>query len=308
MISGFMITKNVLRQGYPFVEAIASALPICDEFLISDGFSSDGSYEILQKMAASNPKIKIFQDPWPVKKNSTLLSDITNTLRPRCRYKYILYMQANEIIHEQSQQYIKTIPIIFPKVETFSFPFLQLLDRYKIAEGFRLRLAKNSPDIVAKGDAWTLGTSNEFNRKKILRSLIRPRRFYYYLAKGVEYVHANPGYDYLSRSMYTPNPIFRYWALSPQNFLEKCRSHSEMFRISKFEKSYEQLCRRVYEPERFWPLASEFLEFTNDQRYPKPFDKVEKNDHPAIMQDFIANSQAKQYYVRDEVLMKIRNL
>ena len=43
MISGFMIVKDVLRQGYPFVEAIASALPICDEFLISDGYSTDGT-------------------------------------------------------------------------------------------------------------------------------------------------------------------------------------------------------------------------------------------------------------------------
>jgi len=37
MISGFIILKDVLKQGYPFVEAIASALPICDEFLIAEG-------------------------------------------------------------------------------------------------------------------------------------------------------------------------------------------------------------------------------------------------------------------------------
>lgn len=35
-----MIVRNVAVQGYPYLEAIRSALPICDEFLVSDGFSS----------------------------------------------------------------------------------------------------------------------------------------------------------------------------------------------------------------------------------------------------------------------------
>ena len=70
MISGFMITKNVLEQGYPFVEAIASALPICDEFLISDGYSTDGTFEVLQRISRLNPKVKVDQYHWPEKKTS----------------------------------------------------------------------------------------------------------------------------------------------------------------------------------------------------------------------------------------------
>jgi len=35
-----MIVKDVLSQEYPFMEAIAQALPICDEFLISDEYST----------------------------------------------------------------------------------------------------------------------------------------------------------------------------------------------------------------------------------------------------------------------------
>ncbi len=308
MISGFTVVKNVLKQGYPFVEAIASALPICNEFLISDGYSEDGTYEVIQKIASLNPKIKIFQDQWPAKKDSTVLSDVTNMVRARCSCDYIFCIQANEIIHEQSAQYIKAIPSIFPKVETFSFPFVQLLDKYKFAENFRLRLAKNYPSIVSKGDAWTLGTSDAFNRAKILRSLARPRRFYYYLSKGVEFAHANPCTDYLSRAMYIPSPIFRYWALFPRDFLEKCRGHSELFGMGKFKKAYDELEKHVDDPEMFWPLAKEFLEFSNDQWYPKPFDVIEKPSHPAIMQDFISNSQSKQYYVREKLYTQLKKL
>jgi glycosyltransferase involved in cell wall biosynthesis len=308
MISGFMIVKDVLKQGYPFVEAIASALPICDEFLISDGYSTDGTYEIVEKIAALNPKVKIFREQWPAKKSSTILADVTNNLRSKCRFEYIFYVQANEIIHEQSAPLIKALPTMFPNVETFSFPFIQFLNKYKFAEGFRLRLSKNYPGIVAKGDAWTLGASNAFVKSKVLRSFAHPRRFYYYLSKGVEFVHANPCYDYLSRAIYLPNPIFRYWALFPKNFLEKCQRHSELFQMAKFKKSYDELNVHVSEPEVFWKLGAEFLEFAQGEKYPEAFGSIDKKDHPAIIQEFISNSHAGQYFVREEMFDLIKRL
>jgi hypothetical protein len=53
-ISGFMIVRNVISQGYPFLEAIASVLPICDEFLVSDGYSDDGTFEVLSEVSRFN--------------------------------------------------------------------------------------------------------------------------------------------------------------------------------------------------------------------------------------------------------------
>jgi glycosyltransferase involved in cell wall biosynthesis len=182
MISGFMIVKDVIKQGYPFVEAITSALPICDEFLISDGYSTDGTYAVLQRIASLNRKVKIYREQWPNKKDSTVLADVTNNLRRKCQFDYILSVQANEIIHEQSAPLIKALPSMFPIVDTFSFPFIQFLGKYKLAEGFRLRFSKNNPEIVAKGDAWTLGVSTSFIKTKILRSFVHPRRLYYYLS------------------------------------------------------------------------------------------------------------------------------
>ena len=70
MISGFMIAKDLLGQGYPFVEAIASALPICDEFLVSDGYSSDGTYEVLQRIAALNSKVRFIKSVGQTKRTS----------------------------------------------------------------------------------------------------------------------------------------------------------------------------------------------------------------------------------------------
>jgi len=41
MISGFTIARNVVDLGYPLIESVCSALPICDEFVISEGYSTD---------------------------------------------------------------------------------------------------------------------------------------------------------------------------------------------------------------------------------------------------------------------------
>jgi len=91
MISGFMIVKNVLEQGYPFVEAIASALPICEEFLISDGYSTDGTFETIEKISKLNSKVKVFRQEWPNIKSANALTEVTNGLRKKCRFEYIFF-------------------------------------------------------------------------------------------------------------------------------------------------------------------------------------------------------------------------
>ena len=308
MISGFMIVKDVLKQGYPFVEAVASTLSICDEFLISDGYSTDGTYEVVKRISRENPKVRVYRHNWPERKDVRVLTDVTNNLRRKCRFDYIFSVQANEIIHEQSAPFIKALPSMFPKVDTFSFPYIQFLSKYKFAEGFRLRFSKNHPWIEARGDAWTLGASSDFINTKILRSFAHPRRLYYYASKGVEFVHANPCFDYLSRAIYLPNPIFRYWALFPNNFLEKCQRHGELFQMAKFGKSFDELKANVNDPEVFWKLGSEFLDFAKEEQYPEPFRSIDKKNHPAIIQEFISNPHANQYYVREEMFEFLRKL
>ena len=162
MISGFMIVKDALKQGYPFVEAVASSLSICDEFLISDGYSTDGTFEIVQKMAKLNKKIKVFRQEWPAARRYTILGEVTNAIRRKCKYEYMLSIQANEIIHEDSVDFIRELPQMCPKVNTFSFPFWHFFNKYKFYEDFRLRFSKNRPGIVATGDAWSLGPSKAF--------------------------------------------------------------------------------------------------------------------------------------------------
>jgi hypothetical protein len=310
MISGFMITKNVLEQGYPFVEAIASALSICDEFLISDGYSTDGTFEVLQRISRLNPKVKVYQYHWPEKKDMTVLADVTNEVRSKCRFEHIFSIQANEIVHEQSAPFIKALPSMLPQVETFTLPFIFLLNENKFAEEYRLRLCKNLPSIVSIGDAWTMGASKTFLRTKKLKALANPRRLSGYLDKGISFVYANVQLDPYSRPIYLPKPVFRYWALFPKDFLAKYERHVKSFQpITK--PIDEQLRMHVGEPEVFWKLGSEALKerkFMEVLQYPKGYNSVVREEHPAIIQEFIDNPSVDKYYIREELFTQFPNL
>jgi len=310
MISGFIIVKDVLGQGYPFVEAIASALPICDEFLVSDGYSTDGTYEVLEKISRVNSKVKVYRERWPDKKSINVLADVTNAVRSKCRFEYIFSVQANEVIHEQSAPFIKALPTMLPHVDTFSFPYVQLLNRYKLTEEFRLRFSKNLPQIVAEGDAWKLGTSKSFERAKKLRALAYPPRLWGYVTDGIWFTYANSGYGQRSRAIYLPKPIFRYWSLFPKNFLEKYLRQSEQFQMPNFA-STDALRAHVNDPEAFWRLGSEALTQTRFKErlvYPEAYSYIEQKEHPAIIQEFISNPHVDKYYVRQEILERFKTL
>jgi glycosyltransferase involved in cell wall biosynthesis len=306
MISGFMIVKDVLEQGYPFAEAIASALPVCDEFLVSDGYSKDGTYEVLEKIASLNPKVKVYRHQWPNKRDLTILADETNQIRAKCRFEHIFSVQANEIVHEQSVPFIKALPSMLPNVSTFSFPYINFLNTHRFTEEYRLRFAKNLPEIVAVGDAWTLGTSKAFERKKKLKGLAYPPRLSNYISNGIWFTYANPAYGPFSRAIYLPKPMFRYWSLFPKNFLMKCQGHSKLLGMDNYLSSLETLQTHVNDPATFWALSTKIFKKTIP--YPEAYVEVEPKDHPVVIQKLLSETKTDHYYVREETLELIKKL
>jgi hypothetical protein len=298
-----------MNQGYTFVEAIASALPICDEFLISDGYSTDGTYELTKQIAKSNRKIKLFRYQWPTHRDLSILADVTNAVRRKCRGQYIFSVQANEIVHEESAELIKALPEMRPNVNTFCFPYYQLLSTYKWSEEFRLRFAKNLPQIEAVGDAWTLGLSKSFIRNEKIKLLRKPRKTIEWVQTGLELKYANNGHGEFSRPIYLPKPMFRYWALFPNDFIEKCLKHHEMFNNQQLNEAANELKNKVNDPSTFWRRASEiFRQFSVGTKYPQSLWVVDKANHPAIMREFISNPNFERYKIRKEILDLIPTL
>jgi len=144
----------------------------------------------LKKLEQLNPKIKIYIDPWPGKGLAYDLRWATNKLMERCSGEYILYIQANEVIHEKSWEYLKHIHEIWPETWTFSLPFWWLVRDLWFGETYRLRMGRNIGILEAEVDAFSLGLKKTFMFKEFLKSLANPRYFARIVYRGLHSIYA----------------------------------------------------------------------------------------------------------------------
>src|SRR5262249_31711441 len=98
-ISGFTFVRNAIDLYYPVVESITSILPICDEFVVAAGDSTDGTTALLR--GRNGPKIKIVETVWDRRRVAgTSNAEQTNTALDACTGDWAVYVQADEVVHE----------------------------------------------------------------------------------------------------------------------------------------------------------------------------------------------------------------
>ena len=101
-ISGFTFVRNGNSLGYPFVPAIRSLLPLCDEIIVNVPRSTDDTLESVK--AIGDPKIKILETEWDdnARTGGLVLSHHTNLALEQCSGDWCVYIQADEVLHEDS--------------------------------------------------------------------------------------------------------------------------------------------------------------------------------------------------------------
>lgn len=99
-ISGFTFVRNAIDLYYPVVESITSALPICDEFVVAAGDSTDGTTELLRTI--KDPKLKIIETVWDRSQfvHGATNAQQTNIALDACTGDWAFYLQADEVVHE----------------------------------------------------------------------------------------------------------------------------------------------------------------------------------------------------------------
>ena len=175
-LSCHMIIKNGVKFDYPFIEACISVLPICDELVVIDGFSSDGTYERLVELREKHDKVKVFQSPWD-REHYSVLSDLTNAAIEKCQCKYHFQIQGDEVLHEKYHDRLRDIVVN----EEFDYVFIGLIHFYggfykiykpKIFLDGTVRMARRAlyPRIRSHSDAFSFGTpDSDPNSYKELR-------------------------------------------------------------------------------------------------------------------------------------------
>ena len=161
-ISGFTIIRNAELMDYPLIESIKSALPLVDEFVVALGQSDDRTRELIE--AINDPKIRIEETFWDpkVQKGGQILSIKTNEALEFCKNDWCLYLQADEVLHEQDLITLKKAVEKAgqdSKVEGFLFNYVHFYGSHSVIATSRkwyrreVRLVRKSSGIQSIGDA-----------------------------------------------------------------------------------------------------------------------------------------------------------
>jgi glycosyltransferase involved in cell wall biosynthesis len=159
-VSGFSICRNAVKFDYPIVEAIRSALPVVDEFVVNVGQSNDGTVELIRSIGSE--KVRIVESEWDdsMKKDGLLFSHETNKALARCSGDWALYLQADEVLHEQDYE-----PLVRnfrdhvsnPSVLGFTFRYLHFYGDYRSCNPWfyhrAVRAIRNDGQVESCGDA-----------------------------------------------------------------------------------------------------------------------------------------------------------
>jgi glycosyltransferase involved in cell wall biosynthesis len=107
-VSGFTLVRNGVLFDYPFLESLRSLLPLVDELWINVGIGDDETLALVREFCAkeSNGKAHYFESRWPLddpekKRGGKILSEQTNLALDRCTGDWCVYLQADEVLHEE---------------------------------------------------------------------------------------------------------------------------------------------------------------------------------------------------------------
>lgn len=157
-ISGFSFARNAVKLYYPIRQAVASILPLVDEFVVAvgEGDADDTTREELE--ALDSPKLRIIDTVWDLDAFPRGMENAhqTDLAKQACSGDWLFYLQADEVVHE------KHLPVIERRcrelladeeVEGLLFDYRHFWGDYQHvhqSHGWyrnEIRIIRNRPDI-----------------------------------------------------------------------------------------------------------------------------------------------------------------
>jgi hypothetical protein len=190
MISGFTFIRNGVKYDYPFEESLRSLLPLVDELVVNVGVGEDETLSRVKALAASDPKIRIFESVWDesLRKGGLILSQQTNLAIQQCKGNWGIYLQADEVLHEEDYPLIREAiarasqreevdGIIFRYVHFYGDFFV--VNRNTTAYRHEVRCIRLNRGIVSWKDAqgFRRKAGEKFEKLRVIRT---PARIFHY--------------------------------------------------------------------------------------------------------------------------------
>ncbi|HJQ66330.1 MAG TPA: hypothetical protein VJ816_08135 [Gemmatimonadales bacterium] len=105
MLSGFTLVRNAIKLDFPIVPAIRSILEVCDEVVVNVGASEDDTRDLVASIG--DPRVRILDRVWDFSKQNFMISHETEQAMQACRGTWGIYIQADEVLHEDGARALK---------------------------------------------------------------------------------------------------------------------------------------------------------------------------------------------------------
>lgn len=109
-ISGYVPVRNGIKLDYCFEAAIEALLEGCDEVVVCDSDSSDGTREFLNEWALVEPRLRVINYPWPDPVNDgRMLVKWLNFTRGHLKHEMQIASDADEVLCPKSWPAIREV-------------------------------------------------------------------------------------------------------------------------------------------------------------------------------------------------------
>ncbi len=284
-ISGFTFVRNAGKLYYPIKESIESILPLVDEFVIAvgDNDSDDTTLQEIQKI--NSDKIKIINTVWDIEKfpRGTEHAHQTNIAKDACIGDWLIYLQADEVIHEDDLDIIREACVHNlgdKNVEGFLFDYLHFYGdywHYNNLHGWyprEIRIIRNRPDIYSFISAQSFRRIPDFDGL----SYREKRGTYKLRVKKIEARIFHYGWVRPPRLMQKKSRYFYTTHLGKEGMEAKYENYSDdwdygnMSRLASFSGSHPLVMRGFIERYNW----EDQLHFDSDYRPNRPLWKHER--------------------------------
>jgi glycosyltransferase involved in cell wall biosynthesis len=178
-LGGSLFIRNGIKYDYCYKEALASLVDVCDEIVVLDCQSDDGTTEELREFVKQNPKIRLVEGGiWECAENWARLALLANQAINQLNTDWHFMIQGDEVLHEKSHAWIRVaIETASPETRAFHCRRIHLFgnpDHYlrhdlemnrKPSSDVVIRLARRG--IMASGDAESLDPQNNCSHSQI---------------------------------------------------------------------------------------------------------------------------------------------
>ena len=206
-VSGYITTMNCIEQDYPFEASIGSMLDFCEQVVIVDGGSTDGTWERILELSDKNEKLLIHQQTrdWNHTRFAVFDGLQKSLARALCTGEFCWQQDCDEVVHTDDYSKIKELAANLPKnVDLVALPVIEFWggkEKVRIdITPWKWRLSRNRPHI-------THGIPSHLRKFDENGNL--------YASPGTD------GCDYVRSDTYEPIPFANFYTEEAHNIREQ---------------------------------------------------------------------------------------